>query len=259
MSQNEERARAIAQARKFMEMTRARGASEAEAQVAMEKLSRIKQTFDLTLDEIIINSLEYQQKGVPWNTVKGCPMFTVVMAIAEFTDTKVWCEHGKKEYKYRSGRMVTVEPGNYQYFGIESDVDMAIYIHELISESLKRCEKDFKKSEVYTNITRRGGKRSALISFRKGFIRRINIRLGEMSIENEREVEATTGTDLVFVKSKVREEKFKEQIGVKLVKVQTGRRGITNTRAGSEGANSANTVSLNRPVGGGGSSVKLLT
>jgi len=267
MSQHEERARAIKQARKLMEMTQGRGASETEAETAMKRLSDIRKTFNLTLDEIVISNLEYQKQSVEQTATKGCVMSTVVMDIANFTDTKVWRERGRVDLsraRSRRGwsyRQRQATPGTYEFFGIDSDVEMAVYLYDLIVKSLNVAEKVYRRSTEYNSIKVRGGKRRALVSFRKGFARRVSTRLSELALEQSRESETTaqtTGNDIVFIKSQVREEKFKEQVGIKLVKSHTYRHGPTDGRAAANGANSADSINFNRPVNGSSKNQKLL-
>ena len=57
-----------------MEMTTAAGASENEAQMAAERLSKLKQTFNLTLDEIVVSNMEYVTGEVEEMAPKGCPL-----------------------------------------------------------------------------------------------------------------------------------------------------------------------------------------
>lgn len=267
MSQHAERARALKQARKLMEMTTAAGASENEAQMAMERLSKLKQTFNLTLDEIVVSDMQYVTGEVEQTAVKGCVLSGVITAIGRFTDTKVWQEAGKMTYvqyrdrygqsKYRRAR---VGNGTYKFFGIDSDVEMAKFLYEMIASTLTSGEAKYMKSPEYRSIGIRGGKRAALVSFRKGYARRIRSRLFDLAMENEAVSEAApTGSDIVIVKEKVREEKFQEQLGIKLVKSKSYKRGVTHMGGATAGATTANNVNFSRPVGSGSSSQLLLT
>lgn len=266
MAQNEERARAVKQARKLMGMTMSNGASEAEAETAMKRLALIRSTYNLTLDEIVLATLEYQTREVISTATKGCPLDTLVPAIARFTDTKAWREPGKRtmrryinKYGRPDYRMQSTGPASYKFFGIDSDVEMAVYLYNLLSQALKTAEKKFTNSLEYKTINRRGGKRSALVSFRKGFVRRVYYRLDEITCEQENTFNVeSSGSDIVLVKEKVREEKFQEMLGIRLVKRPRYDSGISNGSAFGAGREAANTVNFNRPVGGSSSNLKLL-
>lgn len=267
MAQNEERARAVKQARKLMGMTMSSGASEAEAEMAMKRLAAIRQTYNLTLDEIVLATLEYQQRQVEATAIKGCPLDNIVTAIGRFTDTKVWREPGARvprrytnKLGYSDYRMQPVSPASYKFFGIDSDVEMAVYLYDIIREALKTSEKKYVNSTTYKSVNYRGGKRAALVSFRKGFIGRARIRLDEIAREQAHEINVeSTGNDIVIVKEKIREQKLQEQLGVRLVSRQTYNRGPSDWSAAGAGREAANNVNFSRPVGGGKSSnIKLL-
>ena len=194
MSQNAERARAIKQARKLMEMTTAAGASENEARMTMDRLSKIRQTFNLTLDEIAVSDMEYVTGVVEQTAAKGCPLSSMIFALGRFTDTKVWQEAGQKQwstftdrYGNQKFRRVPAGNGTYKFFGIDTDVEMAKFLYELTARSLIEGEKKYMKSIEYRSISVRGGMRRALVSFRKGFARRIYTRLNELALQNETE------------------------------------------------------------------------
>lgn len=263
MSQHEERARAVKQARKLMEMTTSCGASEAEANFAMKRLSEIQSVYNLTLDEIVLENLEYKQIKISATKQKGCPMLGLVTSIAKFTDTKVWLDPGQKDFKRtKTGRyrIQAVGAGEYNFFGLEPDLDMAKFLFDYIDNTREQLELAFKKTDVYTRITKRGGKRSALDSFRKGFNNRVRSTMSDLYDDraNERRAASTTGTDIVLDKESVRERKFKEQMNLKLSPGSRTSGYASNTSAWSAGSRAASDMNFNRPVGNDESSTLLL-
>jgi hypothetical protein len=259
MSQHAERARAIRLAGKLINNN---GRSEGEVEQAMEKLQSIMTTFNLTINDIVLANAEYQTLSVEMMSAKGCPMQSIVVAIADFTDTKVWRESGKKKYVHVSSswnrrgtaRAVAKEPGHYKFFGIVQDVQYAEFLYNLIKDSLPAAEAKFKRSRAYTSLKGiRGAKKSALVSFRSGYISRLSYRLNDMRHEMDKDIAAQDvkngGTDIVHSKSVAREAKFNEMLGIKLVRsgnYRTGGRSSTGYHAGRE---SANNVNLSRPMG----------
>lgn len=264
MSQNAERARAIKLARKLMDQTTTRGRTEGEMDQAMAQLAKIKSTYDLTLDEIVLNTLEYKQLDVDAIAVKGCPMKDTISSIALFTDTKRWQSDGKKKTVsgytprgYYCYKRVSIAPGQYHFFGLESDIQMAEFLYTMIAKSLETASEAFKISVEYQNLTgRRGAKKSAMYTFRHTFCQRVASRLSEMYYTQERiersarkaaGIEAGTN-DITVCRKQIRESKFDEQTGIKLVSVKSYGHG-GNSRVGSNaGYSSANNVNLSVPV-----------
>lgn len=159
MSQHEERARAVKQARKLMEMTTAAGASETEAEFAMKRLGEIQDVYNLTLDEIVLETLDYKKIELKGTLIKGCPMEDVVVALGKFTDTKVWRTPGQKIYaRSQKGRwrQKAVEVSTYCFFGLEADIEMASFLYNYIKNTLDHLEEEFKKTDKYTRCLQRG-------------------------------------------------------------------------------------------------------
>lgn len=268
MSQNAERARAIQLARKLMDQTTTKGRTEGEMNQAMDKLNQIQQTFNLTLDEIVLETLEYKQGTVMGTAPKGDPMGELLYSIAYFTQTKRWREPGKRKYfegrtprGRRCMKSTIVTPSKFHFFGLAQDVEMAVFLYDLIKNSMDTALQNFLKSSEYLNITRRGGKRSAQYSFKHAFARRIGYRLQEMAAENEKNMPIleVSGNDLTVCKKKVREAKFDEQVGIRLV--SGGRSYTTGGSSGTgyrNGNAAANNVNLSRPVSNGPTGGRLL-
>jgi hypothetical protein len=267
MSQNAERARAIALARKLMDQTTTRGRTEGEMNQAMDKLNAIQEAFNLTLDEIVLETLEYKKAFVVGTAPKGDPMDNVMWSIANFTQTKRWREPGKRKYfegrnpwGYRCMKSTIIEPSKYWFFGLEQDVDMATFLYELIKNSMESSLEAYKKSEDYNNLTRRGAKRSAQYTFKHAFVSRISNRLYELAVEQERHMPKMegTGNDLVLCKKKVREAKFDEIVGISLSNRRSYSTGGNSTNGYSAGSSAANNVNLSRPVSSGPAGGRLL-
>lgn len=263
MSQNVERARALKLIQKLMDQTTTRGRTQSEMDYAMGQLDKLMKTYNVTMDEVTLQGLEYKSMSVAGDLAKGDPMMNVICAIAEYTSTKTWRTPGSSKWVEgrtprgrRCMKRIRVGKPTYHFFGISSDVEMAVFLYELIKNSLESETVRFKKSETYLNspISQiRGRKRSMLYSFRDSFTTSLSWRLYDMARENEKTVELTPeSTDLVFCKKSVREQKFKEQMGVKLTSAKSYRTGGSSSSGANAGYSAAKAVNLNRPVGNGG-------
>lgn len=258
MSQNAERAKAIKLAGKLINNN---GRTEGEVEQAMTKLSQILNTFNLTINDVVLANADYQTIVVEAITAKGCPMQSIVCAIGSFTDTKVWRTPGKTKWVrgrtprgYSCMKSVPVGPATYNFFGIYQDVQYAEFLYNLVRDSLATAEVKFKKSPEYLAlIVRRGQKKSALVSFRSSYVRRLSYRLNEMRREMEKDIREQDringGTDIVSSKSAARSSKFDEMHGFKLVSSKSHRTGGNSHVGYGAGRESANNVNLSRPMG----------
>lgn len=258
MSQIVERAKAVNLARKLMDQTTTRGCTEGQMDHAMKKLAQIQSTFNLTLNDIVLETLEYKAVVCEGQTAKGDPMSNVTHGISQFTDTKRWMQNGKSKYVYGvtpRGRpcmkRVAVGAPTYHFFGLESDILMAEFLFNLIKNSLDTACEQFMQSPGYKNLKGvRGAKRSALYSFKHAFTNGVSSRLSDMYWAEEREQKAARAEagDLVLNKKSIRESKFDEVMGMKLVSRRSAKTGGNSMTGRVAGRESANNVNLSRPV-----------
>lgn len=258
MSQHAERARAIRVASKLINTN---GRTENEVEQAMDRLQQIMTTFNLTINDIVLETADYRTVTVNMTKTKGCSMNGIVVAIASFTDTKVWKEPGHTQwvrsrgpYGYECMKRHTSSPGTYKFFGIDQDVQYAEFLYNMIRDSLPSAEAKFKRSDTYSDFSGlRGRKLSALVSFRHGYIDRLRHRLNEMRKEMNRDIHEQDvkngGTDIVTSKATAREAKFKDMLGIKLSSSKNYATGGSSSSGYSAGRESANSVNLSRPMG----------
>lgn len=94
----------------------------------------------------------------------------------------------------------TPEGVKVRYRGLDSDVAVAVWMHEFLCRETWRLSKEF------------GGGRSVQFAFRQGCATRLQQRLVEMADEDVPELGVTTGTALVVIRKRERvEEMFGEQ------------------------------------------------
>lgn len=244
--------------RALAEKTVERGATESEAMFAMKKVGEMLLQFNLSMDEVTLRDepcvtktfeTDSKQRDVTWHVFSG---------VTKLCGVKVWME--------RTGRGI-----NWSFFGLESDVDMAIYLFRLVTEAEVTALAAFKRTPGYAAFP--GHKRIASGNFSTGFGQRLNQRLLQIAAEQRtaekaahahhaeemanRSVAASheaykaRGTGLICVAKEARvEEEFKKS-GPKLRTVRTTSRARYNPTARDAGHNAANNVNLNRPIGGG--------
>ena len=85
----------------------------------------------------------------------------------------------------------------YHFFGLPHDVEVAVYLTQVIMAALEREAGSFKRTPAYRQLAT-VYKREALKSFRYGMAQRISARLDEMKAARERDLQAT-GRELVQV------------------------------------------------------------
>ena len=188
-------------------------------------------------------------------------------SIGLFTDCKVW-----QSWKFIGNKTIKVM----NFFGTESDVEMAKYLYNVIDEASKTEAANFKNTVTYAAAS---GKRSATVSFGHGMSHRIGYRLTQLKKENDAALRAAhglrmqqaqshvdltprektaaeavapgstvTGTALIVLKKQIVEHEY-NQLGMKLRSYSTTRR-IRDGNAYSKGTAAGDRVNLSRPISG---------
>lgn len=250
MSQNNELNRVKRIIRELSNKTIENGCTENEAYLAMSKVGELLSQFNLTMDEVSLSEEVCVHVEIDTGRKSRGPMDGIGSVIAKYTHTKVWLSGGGK-YS-RSNKMLN-------YFGLESDVTMAVYLYNLIVKAAETEVTNFKKTDEYINVyvsyhsDLKGSRQVATRSFLDGFNHRISSRLHEMQQNeaNRMRERSTTGTSLVLLKDVMVEDAFKDQMGIKLVSHTSYSRRKYNGSAFASGQNAGARVSLNRPVNAG--------
>jgi hypothetical protein len=265
MTQNNELANVKRRIRALTEKTVENGATEAEAMLAMTKVGELLEQYNLSMNEVtlrqeVCTTLRYETNSK--HTSAGVD--TCVM-VGSFCGLKVWITRS------RMGIVIN-------YFGLESDAQMAMYLTELIEKSYQTSYQAFKLTDTY--VTYSGHRRSLNTNFLRGYVSMINMKLGELRkerLDREREsakyhaeravkVQAsdeakvefarqTTGTALISIaKDRFVEEEF-AKMGMKLRTTYRQQSGSYNGSARAAGSEAGRNVNLSRPINnrGGGS------
>lgn len=261
MSQNHELTKIKFRIKALSEKTTEAGCSEAEALAALEKVGELLQQYNLTMDEIDIREQKCITVQYDTNSGKHTVASECMVAIAKFTDCKTWWT---RRWDESWKKHVVVN-----FFGTESDVEMARYLCEIIDQAYKTESEKFKNTDVYKNSSHH--KRSVTISFGHGMKDRINGRLYELKREHEAALrraheervkqEETVDTEtftpnekkaaetLIVLKKQLVESEY-EKLGMKLQTQKTYRR-IRSSSGYSKGREAGGRVNLSRPIGGG--------
>jgi hypothetical protein len=259
--QNDELAAVKRKIRALTAKTVEAGATEAEAMQAMAKVDEFLRVFNLSLNDVLIGQESYVTKVVDLKSKHSGIAGDVSVRVAQFTETKVWIN------RHHSGVKLS-------FFGTESDTDMAVYLIEMLQSAFNRAYAEFKNSDVYKNHG--GHRRSLHANFLRGFSRRINFRLNELTEERkdterktaayhaeqmkdamiemapETEIkvaQATTGTALISIEKEKRLETEFDKLGMKLRSVSVNVSNYRyNTGANSAGGLAGSSVNFGRPV-----------
>ena len=188
----------IRRIRGLMEKTVANGCTEAEATAAARLAGDMLNKYQLSLSDIKIREEACKQADIRTSTKDGGPMFWIILAIANYTDTKSWRSTG-------AGPLGTAM---FRYFGLETDVIVANYLHEMIERAMLYAWEDHRKAlDGYTTMT--GPRKNAIKNgFHAGFANRMSARLDEMKKAQRQSNMESTGRDLVVVKGAIVDEEF---------------------------------------------------
>lgn len=269
MNQRDELSRVKSVIRALSAKTIENGCTEGEVNAVMVKIGELLQQYDLTMGEVLLNEEPMVEQEVELPTRNRDGFDGTYTAIANFTNTKVWLAGGG--HHSRSNKRV-------HYFGIESDVMMAVYLTNLVRAAGATELNKFKETDAYINATTH--RRRLTTSFVKGFTARVYSRLNKMKEERDQEmaraaqaqaeemanhmvgatdeakaeaVRIRVGTSLVAVKHDKVEEAFKQR-GMRLRRSYNYSR-VSNSGAYHSGHEAGGKVNLSRPVGGGSSKV----
>ena len=203
------------------------GCTEAEAMANAEKVGALLQQYDLELSDVFIGQEVCKQVEV---FSDDATMFGVVTGIARLCSLRHYHAVGSS-------------PPTYVLFGFERDVELAMYLWEVINEAQST------EWAAYSQI--HGYARKKRDSFRMGFGERVRKRLIQMRRERdqaaaERAV-ASNSRDLVLVRDALVDEEF-AKTGIRLVsgkakKIHCGSSFYAGQDAGSR-------VAINTPVNG---------
>lgn len=219
--------------RNLLNHTVENGCTEKAAYNAAEKVGKLLKIYNLSMSDIFLEKQECIKKVVSIGRQRRHPISLSVIAIANFCDCKAW-----------------IYDGDYVFFGLENDVEMAAYLFDNIYKAMDTELEVFKKSDTY--IKAMAHRKSISVSFQKGMAGRVSDRLNAMTNTRHNEESKvqiphlSPGTSIVLLKQNKVEADF-EKLGMRLRKTYSKNR--INFSGYSAGQSAGNKVNLNRPIG----------
>lgn len=255
-----------ARIRALANMTPENGASESEAIFAMKKVGDLLLQYNLSMDMVTLREEPCVTKTYQSDTKHRDVLWYAYEGLQKLCGVKIWMQRTNVGVQW-------------SFFGLESDVDMALHLCAILTSAEDAETRKFKRTPTYLEF--QGHRKIATNNFAIGFGSRINLRLGQIAAEQrqaerkahehhaeemkERGLTATDeaykarGTALICVEKEKRiEEEFKAR-GPKLRTTRSYSKSRYNPTARDAGASAANNVNLNRPIGGGSKSAGYLS
>jgi hypothetical protein len=219
--------------RALMAKTVENGCSEAEAKMAAEAVDRLMGEYDVQLDDLTVRSTKCDTRRIVTHSPRG-PIRDTIMAIARFTDTKTWIvSNGKTE--------------DFEFFGMEPDLDVAEYLLWLFKRSIDRETINFPMGNREYMKMDKQRRTEARISFGCGMAQRLAERLTELKSKRDWTTEHTTGTSLIVLKGQLVTEEY-AKLGMKLGKT-VGLK-VLDGAAYAKGREAGDKVAINQSVKG---------
>jgi hypothetical protein len=212
---------------KLMDRTEDRGCTEAEAMDASEKVGDLLRQFDLKLEDIIIR----QEKCVKRELYADDDTArSVLSGISRLCSLRHYLD-------------LDCATPTFVIFGFERDVELAVFLYEMLMEALSTEWGKFTQINGYARKKRD--------SFRLGFGSRVHERLVQMrrqrDAENAKHVAESGCRDLVLVRDHLVEEEF-AKTGVRLMSGRQQR--VYDFHSYREGAEAGARVNISTPLNG---------
>lgn len=226
-----EKERAIRLIRKLDARTQTNGCTESEAMEAAEKIGQLMSQFDIELTEVIISEEKCIQREV---YAADESIGRVIVGVGKLCSLVVYHKNN-------------TSPVTFVMFGMERDVELAVFLFEICSEAADLGWAQFIAAG-------HGWTKKQRESFRVGFSDRVCDRMQDIKAKRDQEREARMraapgSRDLVLVRDGVVREEF-EKTGVRLT--SGGRTTVHNRSAYNAGQAHGANVNLNSPLGGPG-------
>jgi hypothetical protein len=218
------------------------GCSEHEAMVAMEKVGRLLEQYNLSMSEIDLREQTCKTVFIKSRTNRRGAMDDCVSSLASLFDCIAWfSKNWKRDENWKR------QPSSYGFFGTETDIEMIEYLFNIIADAIENETANFKRTATYYQAT---NKKRATVSFGRGMASRISYRLSQMKAEAKAKQAAATptGTSLVVLKDQLVKKEFKNT-GIKLGRAPTRRYYHDDANANAKGREAGDKVNLSRPIG----------
>lgn len=227
----------------LLKKTEANGASEAEAASAMTIAAKLMAEHGVTLNDLKEKneaSRDFMKKHVN----EGSKTMSIIdkfvsVAIATYTDTKVWNQKEHDGYKMGKKRIKQKFAAHLMFYGYSVDVELANYIYKICDSAV---ETEWKKYAVKLPV---GIRAKSRVTFQLGMALRLKERLLALKGAN---VEKTNGSELIILKKQLVETALKESANISLVAGNNAGVKYYKGNVFEEGKKAADNVRFNREV-----------
>jgi hypothetical protein len=224
---NQNREAAIARVVALRTKTIANGCTESEAMAAAAKAGELMDRYSLTMSDLDIREEKCRQGEA---TAKQHDVEMCASTIARFCGCKVWRNLTK----------------GLDFFGLPHDVEVALYLVDLIKNTMDAEFKLWTRSPSYPKGVHG---RTLRRSFNVAFVGRVNARLKEMAAAREAAARTSTGTALVVVRNAVVAEQF-AKLGIYLKRSRSTTRYRANPHAAAAGEAAGDRCNITSGVNG---------
>jgi len=209
------------------------GCTEDEALSAAAKVAELLDRYDLSLTDVEMREAPCERLEYETWRKKRIPIDGVVGAVAHFCDCRVWRE------KNQTGE------ARYVFFGLRSDIAVALYLTELIDTAVRTELGRYKTTPDYRRF-RHKERHMANASFALGMVASIADKLTAMKAVRD-EVNSSTGRDLVVLKTAIVDAEL-EKLDLNLRKQRRASRTVSTT-AYEAGSTAGASLAINPGIG----------
>lgn len=214
--------------------------TEAEVEAAAAAITKLMMKYDVEESDLVDRKdpKAIHHRTPPHQNSTGLVIDRCWQGIQALTETKLY-------------REIVGKNPTYSYVGDAPDVEMAVYLHEMIVLYARRSWFRYR-----AELSENGQKKSATAreDFYTNFGYRINSRMVELA--EERQSARSGSTALVVIKTGMIKEKL-EQMGITLRKSRRKSHVTRDVGAAMAGASAAENVNLSRPFAGHGKKEQL--
>jgi len=196
------------------------GCTEEEAMAFAEKAGELMDHYQLNITDIQILQTRCITDVYTLANAASRHQGCMAVAIARYCDCKVWSTAGQRFKKHVVGAKL-------HFFGLASDVEMAMFLMEIVDKAFYRAAKEFKKSDWWKDNVTNGYTKglSAQAGFKNGFQSRLCSRFTDMKDTRDAEIQTQqeemndalsperrerTARNLVLVKTNHVEDEFRK-------------------------------------------------
>ncbi len=179
-------------------------------------------------------------------------VMAALWGIEIFTETECWLNTYRR---YQNGKYVKFQDA--VFCGFEGDIEMAFYLTELVRGAAERAWKRYYAEHSYMKDWEQYPRKMNMEAFKTGFGQHVGARLTLMARERQKAAPAPTGGTALVIQKESLIERYMEEHGVELTKSKARGRSLDGA-ALAAGRSAGNALNLNRPIGSGSNSDRIV-